>query len=29
VAEVIDELVSRGVGICQMPCPEQQAWGAC
>jgi predicted secreted protein len=27
VAEVIDELVSRGVGICQMPCPEQQAWG--
>lgn len=27
VAEVIDELVSRGVGICQMPCPEQRAWG--
>jgi predicted secreted protein len=27
VAEVIDELLSRGVGICQMPCPEQHAWG--
>jgi predicted secreted protein len=27
VAEVIDELQSRGVGICQMPCPEQHAWG--
>jgi predicted secreted protein len=27
VAEVIDELARRGVGICQMPCPEQQAWG--
>jgi predicted secreted protein len=27
VAEVIDELISRGVGICQMPCPEQHAWG--
>ncbi len=27
VAEVIDELTSRGVGICQMPCPEQHAWG--
>lgn len=27
VAEVIDDLVERGVGICQMPCPEQHAWG--
>jgi predicted secreted protein len=27
VAEVIDELGSRGIGICQMPCPEQRAWG--
>lgn len=27
VAEVIDELVGSGVGICQMPCPEQRAWG--
>ena len=27
VAEVADELISRGVGICQMPCPEQHAWG--
>ena len=27
VAEVIDELISGGVGICQMPCPEQHAWG--
>jgi predicted secreted protein len=27
IAEVIDELQSRGVGICQMPCPEQHAWG--
>jgi predicted secreted protein len=27
VAEVVEELVSRGVGICQMPCPEQRAWG--
>jgi predicted secreted protein len=27
VAEVVDELMRRGVGICQMPCPEQRAWG--
>jgi predicted secreted protein len=27
VAELVDELVARGVGICQMPCPEQHAWG--
>jgi predicted secreted protein len=27
VAELVDELVERGVGICQMPCPEQHAWG--
>ena len=27
VAEVVDELMRRGIGICQMPCPEQRAWG--
>lgn len=27
VAELINELVEEGVGICQMPCPEQRAWG--
>ncbi|MGZ5324790.1 MAG: hypothetical protein ACXWZ3_12220, partial [Solirubrobacterales bacterium] len=27
VAELINELVEGGVGICQMPCPEQRAWG--
>jgi predicted secreted protein len=27
VAEVIEGLLERGVGICQMPCPEQHAWG--
>jgi uncharacterized protein YbbK (DUF523 family) len=27
VAELISELVDQGVGICQMPCPEQRAWG--
>jgi predicted secreted protein len=27
VAELVDELNDRGVGICQMPCPEQLAWG--
>jgi predicted secreted protein len=27
IAEIIDELVSRDIGICQMPCPEQLAWG--
>jgi predicted secreted protein len=27
VAEVIGELVDQGIGICQMPCPEQHAWG--
>ena len=27
VAELIDELVEHGIGICQMPCPEQHAWG--
>lgn len=27
VAELIDELVDQGIGICQMPCPEQLAWG--
>lgn len=27
VAEVVDRLAADGVGICQMPCPEQRAWG--
>lgn len=27
VGELIDELVEHGIGICQMPCPEQHAWG--
>jgi predicted secreted protein len=27
VAELIAELDERGIGICQMPCPEQHAWG--
>jgi predicted secreted protein len=27
VAEIVDQLVEKGVGICQMPCPEQHAWG--
>jgi predicted secreted protein len=27
VAEVVEELIHRGVGLCQMPCPEQHAWG--
>jgi predicted secreted protein len=27
VDEVVDECRLRGLGICQMPCPEQRAWG--
>lgn len=27
VPELIDELVQAGVGISQLPCPEQRAWG--
>ncbi len=27
VDEVVDGLVAAGTGICQMPCPEQLAWG--
>lgn len=27
VAEVVEELTQRGVGLCQMPCPEEHAWG--
>jgi predicted secreted protein len=27
VDELVDQLRRMGVGICQMPCPEQRAWG--
>ena len=27
VAQLVDELLEQGVGMCQMPCPEQHAWG--
>jgi predicted secreted protein len=27
VREVVDGYLGRGVGICQLPCPEQRAWG--
>jgi hypothetical protein len=27
VEEVIMNFLRQGVGICQMPCPEQRAWG--
>jgi uncharacterized protein YbbK (DUF523 family) len=27
VDEVVDGLQAAGVGMCQMPCPEQRAWG--
>jgi predicted secreted protein len=27
VPELVDELMERQIGICQMPCPEQYAWG--
>jgi hypothetical protein len=28
IAELVAQLLDDGVGICQMPCPEQRAWGA-
>ena len=27
VSEVVDSYLGRGVGFCQLPCPEQRAWG--
>jgi predicted secreted protein len=27
VSEVVAEYLGRGIGICQLPCPEQRAWG--
>ena len=27
VREVVEECMDRDLGIVQMPCPEQQAWG--
>jgi uncharacterized protein YbbK (DUF523 family) len=27
VTEIVDGYLNRGVGICQLPCPEQRAWG--
>jgi predicted secreted protein len=27
VGELIDAYLARGIGICQLPCPEQRAWG--
>ena len=27
VIELVDGYLRRGVGICQLPCPEQHAWG--
>jgi uncharacterized protein YbbK (DUF523 family) len=27
VREIVDELQRQNLGICQMPCPEQQVWG--
>jgi hypothetical protein len=27
VSEVVDRYLAGGVGICQLPCPEQRAWG--
>jgi uncharacterized protein YbbK (DUF523 family) len=27
VVELVEQLAADGVGICQMPCPEQRAWG--
>jgi uncharacterized protein YbbK (DUF523 family) len=27
VSEVVEGYLGRGVGICQLPCPEQRAWG--
>lgn len=27
VVELVDDYLVRGIGICQLPCPEQRAWG--
>jgi predicted secreted protein len=27
VDEVVNHYLARGIGICQLPCPEQRAWG--
>lgn len=27
VSEIVDAYLTRGVGICQLACPEQRAWG--
>ena len=27
VTEIVDGYLGRGIGICQLPCPEQRAWG--
>jgi predicted secreted protein len=27
VDEVVNHYLARGIGICQLPCPEQHAWG--
>jgi predicted secreted protein len=27
IDEIVDDLEARGIGIVQMPCPEQKAWG--
>jgi predicted secreted protein len=27
VPALVDSYVERGIGVCQMPCPEQRAWG--
>jgi hypothetical protein len=27
VRAIVDRYLADGIGICQMPCPEQRAWG--
>lgn len=27
VDEVVEGYLARGIGVCQLPCPEQRAWG--
>ncbi len=27
VGELVGGYLARGVGVCQLPCPEQRAWG--
>jgi predicted secreted protein len=29
VDEVVETYLRDGTGICQLPCPEQLAWGVC